>query len=421
MLLIKNAMILPMTGEPAFSGYIVIDPPLIREACAGDPPSSLLADSDSQVIDAAGGWLLPGLIDAHCHVGLFDDGLTVEGEDGNEMTDPVTPHLQAIDGVFQDDVCFAEALENGITSVMTGPGSANVLAGSFALLRTTGRTVENMTVRKTAAMKAAFGENPKRVYGRKDKTPSTRMATAAVLRDALGKARDYRDEKKRKAGDPTASFGRDSRWEALLPVLSGELALKIHAHRTDDILTAIRIANEFGLRYTIDHCTEGYLIADLLAAEYQAGQQEGRGTGQPGLARLEGVIVGPLLSDRSKPELNRSTIKNPGLLAAAGIPLAIMTDHPVIPVQYLPVSAAMAVRAGLPEQQALEAITITAARLCGAGDILGSIESGKVADLALFSGNPLDFRSKAVGVWCQGQPVYSLPGSSVPASPAVSR
>lgn len=255
-------------------------------------------------------------------------------------------------------------------------------------------------------MKAAFGENPKRVYGRKDKTPSTRMATAAILRESLAKTCDYRAEKDRKAQDSTVNFSRDARWEALLPVLSGELPLKIHAHRSDDILTAIRIANEFGLRYTIDHCTEGYLIVDLLASEYLAGQQTGHGCGQPGLGRLEGVIVGPLLSDRSKPELRRANIKNPGLLAAAGIPVAIMTDHPVVPIQYLSVSAAVAVRAGMDEQQALAAMTLTAARLCGAGDVLGSLEAGKIADLALFSDHPLDYRSRARLVFSQGQLVY---------------
>jgi imidazolonepropionase-like amidohydrolase len=262
-----------------------------------------------------------------------------------------------------------------------------------------------------AAMKAALGENPKRVYGRKDKTPATRMATASLLRDSLAKACHYRDEKKRRDSlpilDPKADVpAKDARWEALLPVLSGEKILKIHAHRTDDILTAVRIANEYGLRYTLDHCTEGYLIADLLAAEYQAGRSDGHGCGQPGLGRLEGVVTGPLISDRSKPELNRSTIANPAALAAAGIPVAIMTDHPVIPVQYLPVSAAVAVRAGMTEELALAAITLTAARLCDAADCLGSLEIGKIADVALFSGYPLDFRSQTRLVFSQGQLVY---------------
>lgn len=406
MLLIKNATIMTMTGEAPFRGYCLADPPRINAVGPGDAPSDLLKNADVSVVDGEGCWLLPGLIDAHCHVGLFDDGLTDEGDDGNEMTDPVTPHLLAIDGIFQDDVCFREALENGVTTVMTGPGSANVLGGSFALMRTAGRTVDTMAMIQVAAMKAAFGENPKRVYGKKDKSPSTRMATAAVLRESLSKARDYQDSKDRKAADPNSSFARDARWEAMLPVLSGEMMLKIHAHRTDDILTAIRIANEFGLRYTLDHCTEGYLIADLLAAEYVAGREDGRGSGQPGRGRLEGVITGPLMSDRSKPELNRASIRNPGILSAAGLPVAIMTDHPVIPVQYLPVNAALAVRAGMSEQRALEAVTITAAKLCGADAVLGSIEPGKIADLALFTGHPLDYRSRAVLVVSQGRIAY---------------
>jgi imidazolonepropionase-like amidohydrolase len=406
-LLIKNADIHPMTGRPAFHGYLLADPPFIREVGSGEPPPHLTDHDALQVVDADGAWLMPGLIDAHCHVGLFNDGLTFEGHDGNEATDPVTPQLLATDGIYQDDACFPEALAGGVTTVMTGPGSANVLAGSFALLRTAGRTVEDMTVIKLAAMKAALGENPKQVYGRKDKSPITRMATAAILRDALAQTQAYIDEKDFLAKEEKPMTRRDGRWEALAPVLTGERMLKIHAHRTDDILTAVRIANEFGLHYTIDHCTEGYLIADLLALEYQAGLQQGCGLGKPGLGRLAGVITGPLLSDRSKPELRRSTIRNPGILAAAGIPVAIMTDHPVVPVQYLTVSAALAVKAGMTEQQALEAMTITSARLCGADKILGSIEAGKLADLVLFSGNPLDFRSTVRMVFLQGKPAFS--------------
>ncbi len=394
MLLIHNANLLSMTGAKSRPGFVMINQGEIKMVEAGDPPADLLQGDDVQVIDADGGWLMPGLIDAHCHVGLFDDGLTSEGEDGNEMTDPVTPHLLAIDGIYQDDVCFSEALAGGVTSVMTGPGSANVLAGSFALLHTAGRTVEAMAILEKAAMKAAFGENPKRVYGKKDKTPSTRMATAAVLRDALHKARDYRLDKGHKAADPQNSLSHDSRWESLLPVLSGDMLLKIHAHRTDDILTAIRVANEFGLRYTIDHCTEGYLIVDILEAEYRAGQAEGHGIGRPGRGRLEGVICGPLLTDRSKPELRRASIGNPGILAKAGIPVAIMTDHPVIPIQYLLLSAALACKAGMPMELALAAVTATAAKLCGVQDRLGSLESGKMADVVLFDKHPFDLFAK---------------------------
>jgi imidazolonepropionase-like amidohydrolase len=419
MLLIKNAMIATMKDVPqdgcdlAFRGYLLVQPPLIRAVGAGDPPADLAGAAGLTVVDAAGGWLLPGLIDGHCHTGLFNDGLTLEGEDGNEATDPVTPQLQAIDGIFQDDRSFGEALSGGVTTVMTGPGSANVLAGRFALLRTSGRTVEAMTIRAHAAMKAAFGENPKKVYGRKDKTPATRMATAAVLREALEKARHYARQKEKAAvGGETAVTETDLRWEALLPVLRGEMLLKIHAHRTDDILTGVRIANEYGLRYTLEHCTEGYLIADILAREYQAGKAAGRGEGKPGLGKLEGIIAGPLLGARSKPELNRETAVNPAILADAGLPVALMTDHPELPIQYLAVAAAVAARDGLGEGRALAAITITAARLCDAAASLGSLEAGKVADLALFSGHPLEFRSKVlqtysqgVLVWADGKPV----------------
>ena len=428
MLLIIHAKILTMTGDPIEEGYVVIDPPLIRDVGAGDPPDAWLADPTCQVVDAGGGWLLPGLIDAHCHIGLFDDGLTLEGDDGNEGTDPVTPHLQAIDGIYHEDRCFSEALAAGVTSVMTGPGSANVIGGRFALLHTAGRTVEEMAIRRLAAMKAALGENPKKHYGRKERSPSTRMGSAALLRESLAQAVHYRDEKKRldlqnkqtklapqgpdiiSGGDraaivpQTAVQTPDARKEALQAVLDGSMILKIHAHRADDILTAVRIADEFGLRYTLEHCTEGYRIVDVLAKVYRAGRAEGFGCGIPGQGRLEGVITGPLLSDRSKPELVHADIRNPAILSAAGIPVAIMTDHPVIPEQYLAVSAAVACREGMDEMLALAAITRTAASLVGAGDLIGTIESGKQADLVLFSGHPFDFKTQIWRVWLDGHP-----------------
>jgi imidazolonepropionase-like amidohydrolase len=405
MLLIYNALIMTMAGAAHQPGYLLADPPLIHAVGPGEPPPDLAAMDGVTALDAKGGWLLPGLIDAHCHIGIFNDGQSVDFADGNEMTDPISPQLKAIDGVFQDDRCFSEALAAGVTCVMTGPGSANVLAGSFALLQTCGRTVESMAIKPAAAMKAAFGENPKKVYGVKDKTPATRMATAALLRDALEKARHYRQVQEEPAS-PKVPPEVNLRWEALLPVLSGDMLLKIHAHRTDDILTAIRIANEFGLRYTLEHCTEGYLIADLLAREYQSGREADHGQGKPGLGRLEGIIAGPLLSDRGKPELSRASARNPAILADAGLPVALMTDHPVLPIQYLPVCAAVAVHAGMHEDQALAAITINAARLCDAADRLGSLEPGKQADMVLFSGHPLDFRSKVLWVICRGDIVY---------------
>ena len=407
-----HARLLTQAGPPIDSGYLVIDNDLIAAVGDGEIPADLAA-SVMQTIDAQGATLMPGLIDAHCHVGLFNDGLGKEGEDGNEETDPVTPHLLATDGIYSEDRCFGEALAAGVTTVLTGPGSANVLSGQFALLHTHGTRVESMTLQGQAALKAALGENPKTVHGGKDRSPATRMGTAAMIRESLRKAQRY--QAKILKAEQTMTSGKtdvdlpdlDVRMEALLPVLQGNQPVKFHAHRADDILTAVRIANEFGLRYTLDHCTEGYRIADILAREYQQGQAEGRGQGKSGGGRLEGVIVGPILSDRSKPELTRSDVRNAGILAKAGLPVAIMTDHPVIPIQYLAVNAAIACQAGLPEELAFAAITSVAARLAGAGQSHGTLEPGKQADLALFSGHPFDFRSRTLQVWIKGQPVFT--------------
>lgn len=408
---ILNAHLLTLAGPPVEQGYLVIEDDRILALGPGELPDDL-APTVTLRVDAGGAVLLPGLIDAHCHVGLFNDGLGKEGEDGNEETDPVTPHLLATDGIYSEDRCFAEALAAGVTTVLTGPGSANVLSGQFALLHTRGQRVETMTIQAQAALKASLGENPKSVHGGKDRSPSTRMGTAAVLREALQKTVRYRD-KTSKARESLAAGKTDVelpdldvRLEALLPVLRGDRPVKFHAHRADDILTAVRIANEFGLRYTLDHCTEGYRIAQILADEYVLGQAEGHGQGQPGRGRLEGVIVGPILSDRSKPELTRSDVRNAAILAQAGLPVAIMTDHPVIPIQYLTVSAAIACQAGLPEDLALAAITSVAARLAGIAQTHGTLEPGKKADLALFSGHPFDYRSQTLQVWIDGQTVY---------------
>lgn len=413
--LIHNARIMPMTGNIIEQGYVEINTPYITTVEKGRPDNDYIRSFPGRVYDAQGGYLLPGMIDAHCHVGLFDDGIAIEGDDGNEKTDPVSPQLQAVDGIFQDDRGFRDALEHGITSVMTGPGSSNVIGGRFAFLRTSGRTVDEMVRQPLAAMKAAFGENPKRAYGQKDKTPATRMATAAVLRQALVQAGNYRNNRQPHNGSKENKTDFDMRWEAMLPVISGEMIIKFHAHRTDDILTAVRIANEFGLRYTLDHCTEGYLIADILAREYEAGQQPGHGCGSAGKARLEGIITGPLISVRSKPELGRAELENTAALIRVGLPVAIMTDHPVVPIQYLPVCAAIAQRPGLNQEQVLRSITINAARLCDMHKVLGSIEKGKIADLVVFANHPLDVCATPEIVICDGKAAYwrdknNLPG-----------
>jgi len=407
MLLITNGKVLTRTSMGILSpGYVLVDGEQIVAVGPGSAPTGFVPGPEDQVVDATGLHVLPGLIDAHDHVGLFDDGLDMEGEDGNEMTDPVTPQMRAIDGVYHADRCFEEAVSHGITTVMTGPGSANVIGGQFTLMNTAGESADAMALVPVAAMKAAIGENPKRVYGKESKTPSTRMATAALLREALFKATEYRNQQlDSERDDPDFEL----KWESMKPVLDGRLPLKIHAHRADDILTAVRIANEFGLAYTLDHCSEGYLIADQLKRIYEDSQAPDCGVGHRGRGKLLGIIAGPLMVDRSKPELVRAGLQNPIALAATGIPLALMTDHPVNPVQYLPVAVAMAVRAGLSDETALASITDTAAMLCGAGDRIGRLAVGCQADIALFSGHPLDTRSTAVQVFIRGRSVYRQP------------
>lgn len=406
-----NARLLTMAGPTIEKGFLVVENDKIMAVGAGELPA--IYSTADLIEDCSNLYILPGMIDAHCHIGLFNDGLGKEGEDGNEETEPLTPHLLATDGIYSEDRCFTEALEAGVTTVMTGPGSANVLSGQFALLHTAGRRVESMTIRRQAALKAALGENPKSVHGAKDRSPATRMATAAVMREALTKALRYQARLKKAqdaiaAGKPDTDLpDLDIKSEALLPALSGDMLVKFHAHRADDILTAVRVATEFGLRYTLDHCTEGYRIADLLAEEYRLGQQPAFGQGIPGQARLEGVIVGPIVSDRSKPELSRHEVKNAASLAAAGIPVAIMTDHPVIPIQYLAFNAAIAAKAGMPEDLALQAITLTAARLVGVADQYGSLEVGKQADLVLFDGHPFHYQTRTRRVLIAGQIVWA--------------
>ncbi len=389
MLLIRNAAVWPMKDGTRFDhGYVLCDGGRIRETGLGDGLTGSAASGVHRILDAQGGVVMPGLIDAHCHLGVFADGGGVEGDDGNEETDPITPHLRSVDAIHHEDRCFREAAAAGVTSVMTGPGSANVLGGQFTFLKTVGRDVDAMALKAPAAMKAAFGENPKKNYGPRHAAPATRMATAALLRETLFKAERYAKEiAASEAGG--ASGGKrpdfDMKLEALLPVMAREIPLKIHAHRADDLLTAMRICEEFGLRYTLEHATEGYRIVDAILAA-----MEGKGR----RSTLEGVVVGPLLLDRSKPELRNSDLRNPGLLAAAGIPVALMTDHPCVPIQHLLVGAAVSVREGMDEEAALRAVTIHAARVCGVADRVGSIEPGKDADLVVFTGHPLDYRTK---------------------------
>ncbi|MBC7098771.1 amidohydrolase [Candidatus Bipolaricaulota bacterium] len=353
---------------------------------------------DAEVIDAQGKFIIPGLIDAHCHTGLFPDGVGHEQSDGNEMTDPVTPHLRAIDAIHPEDMAFDDLRRAGVTTINTGPGSANVVGGQTAIVKTWGRTVEEMLVRAPAAMKMALGENPKRVYGEQKKTPSTRMGNAAVLREWLTKAQNYLERWERyrrrlaecKAGEKEPEPPeRDLRLEELARVLKGEIPAHIHAHRADDILTALRIADEFGIKkLVLIHATEGYKVADILAER-----------GVP-------CVVGPILFSRRKYELRGMTPKNPAILSRAGVKVAIQTDQ-ISAVKYILFDAALAIREGMDEKEALKAITIYPAEILGVADRVGSLEPGKDADLVILSAHPFELtKSRVEVVLIDGKIVY---------------
>ena len=375
MLVLKNGNVMTMAG-PAFVGDVAIENGKIVAV------GQNLSYSDAEVRDVTGMTVMPGIVDPHCHIGMWEDAMGFEGADGNECTNPITPELRAIDAINPYDRCFEEAAAGGVTTCVTGPGSANVIGGQFVAIKTHGDSVEDMVLRFPVAVKAAFGENPKRVYNGKNQTPSTRMATAALMRKALIEAQEYNEKLEKGKVDPEKMPERNLGKEILARVIRRELPMKIHAHRADDILTAIRICREFKLRYTLDHCTEGYLITDKLK---EALSED-----------CEGIIVGPLLTDRSKIELKNLSFKAPKVLEQAGIEYAMMTDHPVTPEQYLPICTAVAVREGASEEGALTAITINAAKITGIADRVGSIEVGKDADIAVFSGHPFDFRSRCV-------------------------
>ncbi|MGI6239731.1 MAG: amidohydrolase, partial [Christensenellales bacterium] len=357
MLLIKNADLYAMEGEERVAGGdILVEGAKIRAV------GQNLHAPGAKVIDAKGKAVTPGLVDAHCHIGMWEDGMGFEGADGNEITDPVTPALRALDAINPVDPCFAAAYRGGVVTVSTGPGSANVIGGQFLAMKTYGRGMDDMVIKEPSFLKSAFGENPKRCYSNLKKTPSTRMATAAIFRDAFIRAREYMQ--KMDSADIEKRPARDLGLEVMACALRGELPVKMHAHRADDILTAIRLASEFGLKATIDHCTEGHMILGELKK-----------------ADILGCILGPILSDRSKVELRNMTFRAPSEFYRAGIPFALMTDHPVIPIEHLRVQAGICVSEGLPEYEAMKSITISAARLLGLHHRVGSIAAGKDADI----------------------------------------
>lgn len=345
--------------------------------------------SGTEILDAEGVNAYPGFIDGHTHLGMFEDGLCFEGDDGNESTDPITPQLRAIDGINPLDRCFAEALEGGVTTVLTGPGSANPIAGQIAAIKTYGKRVDDMVITAPAAIKFALGENPKSVYNDKNQMPITRMATAALIREALQKAKRYMEDKARANEDDDLDFPEyDAKYEALIPLLERKIPAHFHAHRADDIFTAIRIAKEFNLDLVLVHATEGYLIADELKRENVP------------------VLAGPYMTDRSKPELKNLSRAATGIMSRSGISTAIITDHPETPIQFLPLSAAVAVREGMDETDAIRAMTSTSAKICKINDRVGSLEIGKDADIVLFEGSPIDIMKKPRAIICSGECYY---------------
>ncbi|MCD8384554.1 MAG: amidohydrolase [Clostridiales bacterium] len=381
-MLLKNARIFPMDGPEIPRGFVAFEDGKFTavgpmEDC---PPG--------EGLDLAGRLVYPGFVDAHCHLGVFGDGLGFEGEDANETTDPVTPQLRGIDGVNPMDRCFQEAREGGVTTVVTGPGSANPIGGQLVAVKTAGRWIDRMVVKAPAAMKFALGENPKQSYNDRDETPITRMATAALIREELAKTREYlRKQERAKRDEDAEPPDYDCKLEALIPVLQGTLPAHFHAHRADDIATALRIAREFRLNAVIVHGTEGYLVADILAEE-----------GVP-------VITGPIFGDRSKPELKNQALENTAVLMQAGVPVAICTDHPENPIQYLPLGAALAVKAGAAPEEAMQSITLRAAQIAGIDSRVGSITPGKDADLVVLDGSPLEVASTIQMVFIDGKRV----------------
>lgn len=382
MLLIKNGHIKTMAGREYANGSVLIGDDG-KIAAVGE---ALEAPASARVIDAQGRLVTPGCVEAHCHIGLDNEAVGWEGRDYNEIVEPITPQMRSIDSIYPQDEAFANAVRGGVTTACTGPGSANVIGGTFTAIKLVGNRVDNMIVKDPIAMKCAFGENPKRCYGQgSKKSPMTRMAVAALLRETLFKTRRYMEDK---AAGKNPPF--DMKLEAMEPVLRGEIPLKCHAHRADDILTAIRIAKEFGVKMTMDHCTDGEVIADELAKE-----------GFP-------AFVGPSLGGKSKVELQNKSFTTPGVLSKAGVKVSIITDAPVIPLQNLPMCAGLAANAGLPMEEAWKAITINPAESLGIADRVGSLEVGKDGDVVIWTADPLTtIGGEAYVTVVDGKVVYS--------------
>ncbi|SDS03988.1 amidohydrolase [Microlunatus soli] len=381
---IVGGRVLPITGPVIENGTVLISDGKIT--AVGD---KVKVDKDVPVIDATGKWVLPGFLESHGHVGVHEEGNGWAGNDTNEMTDPVGARFRALDAINPADEGFADALSGGVTAVVVKPGSGNPIGGQTVAIRTWGRMVDEMVIKQPVSVKSALGENPKRVYGDKQKLPSTRLGVASVIRDAFLGAQDYVARREQAAAEDKP-FTRDSNNEVLAAVLAGDLPWCQHTHRADDIATAIRLSEEFGYRLVINHGTEGHLLADVLAEKDIP------------------VIIGPLFTSRSKVEVNQRHLRNPGLLADAGVTIAITTDHPVVPINFLVYQAILSVKDGLDPAKALEALTINPARMLGLDASIGSLEVGKDGDVVIWDGDPLDIMSRAEQVIIGGRPVYAF-------------
>jgi imidazolonepropionase-like amidohydrolase len=379
---IVGGTVVPVEGDPIENGVVLVDDGRIVAVGGAD----LAVPDGATVVPADGKWVLPGFIDAHAHVGVHEEGEGWAGQDVNEMTEPNTAHVRAVDAINPTEQGFRDAIGGGVLTVNVNPGSGNPIGGQTVALKCWGRTVDEMVLRQPSGLKSALGENPKRVYGERKQTPSTRLGTAGILRDAFTQAGNYLA--KWANPDPDKPPERDLKMEALAKVLRREIPWRQHCHRADDIATAMRIAEEFGYEMVIDHGTEAHLLADLIAA------------------RNIPVIIGPLFTSRSKVELRNRSLANPGRLDAAGVTIAITTDHPVVPISFLIHQATLAVKEGLDPVVALRAVTINPARIIGVADRLGSIEPGKDADLCVWSGDPLDVMSRVERAFIEGTQVY---------------
>lgn len=382
---ITSGYVVPVDGDPIDGGTVLISDGKIT---AVGTASEITVPEDTEVVDASGQWVLPGFVEAHGHIGIHEESVGWAGEDTNEMTDPNGARLRALDAVNPDDLGFVDAMVGGVTSSVIKPGSGNPIGGQTVAIKSWGRSMEDRLLKEPASVKSALGENPKRVYGNKDTLPSTRQGVAAVIRDAFTKAQDYKAKRDHATSEGTP-FTRDNTSEVLVRVLDGEVPWCQHTHRADDIHTAIRLADEFGYRLIINHTTEGHLLADEIAE------------------RDIPVIIGPLMTSRSKLEVQNRTLANPGILHRAGVKLALTTDHPVIPIDFLIYQAILCVKEGLDRDAAIRAITLNPAEIMGLDDRVGALRPGMDGDVVLWSGDPLDVMSRAMRVFVEGREVYT--------------